>query len=204
MAGRRTGRATRYLVRLTCHVYSEVSVGTKVTELEATNRFAACAREFCAWIEGGPCRPATDEVRFVLELLVNLYSAALALPEGEAPNDEVEDTTHEEWLRLYQRCAFLPVGRYREVFNPLDDADDEPVTATIGDDLADIHRDIRRGLHRYQQSRPENAAWEWAFHFRAHWGHHATAALYALHAWWAENYFTHLAEGGEEAPKSAG
>lgn len=171
---------------------------------EAIDRFAASARKFCSWAEGEPCRTANDEVSLVLQLLINLYSAALALPEGEAPDDEVADTTHEEWLRIYQRCASLPVDRYREIFNPLGDDDCEPVAATIGDDLADIHRDICRGFQRYEQSRPENAAWEWAFHFRAHWGHHATAALYALHAWWADNYFTGLAEGGEEPPTNAG
>lgn len=173
--------------------------------LGAVDRFVACARQFCTWAEGEPGRSKTcDEVHLILRLLVDLYSAALALPEGEAPDDEAVDTTHEEWLRIYQRCASLPVDRYREVFNPLDDAGIEPVSATIGDDLADIHRDIRRGFHWYQQLRPENAAWEWAFHFRAHWGHHATAAIYALHAWWADNYFTDLAEGEDEPSETAG
>ena len=92
---------------------------------------------------------------------------------------------------------------YQEVFNPLDESDVEPVTATIGDDLADIHRDLRRGLHWYENGGHRNAAWEWSFHLRAHWGHHATAALYPLHAWWAENYFTNAA-AEDEASKSAG
>ena len=132
---------------------------------EAIDRFAASARKFCSWAEGEACGTANDEVSLVLQLLINLYSAALALPEGEAPDDEVADTTHEEWLRIYQRCASLPVDRYREIFNPLGDDDCEPVIATIGDDLADIHRDMRRGFQRYEQSRPENAAWEWGFTF---------------------------------------
>jgi hypothetical protein len=172
--------------------------------LESLERFVVCARDFCTWAENEPSRETRNEVHFVLQLLGQLYSAALALPEGEAPDDEGADTTHEEWLRIYQRCASLPVDRYHEVFNPLDDADTAPVSATIGDDLADIHRDIRRGFHWYQQSRLENATWMWAFHFRAHWGHHATAALYALHAWWADDYFADLAEGEDEASEPAG
>jgi hypothetical protein len=145
------------------------------SDLEAIHRFAARAREFRSWAEGEPAHEPVDEVRLVLDLLVNLYSAALALPEGEPPDDEVTATTHEEWLRIYQRCASLPVDMYGEV------------VATIGDDIADIHRDLMRGFQRYEQSRFDHAAWEWAFHFRVHWGHHATAALNALHAWWADH-----------------
>ena len=164
-------------------------------EQEATHRFAALAREFCSWAERPSTATPAEETRVVMQFLVELYSAALVLPEGEPPENEIESTAHDEWLRIYRRCASLPVDRYREVFNPLDDSDTEPVTTTIGDDLADIHRDLRRGLHRYEHAGHENAAWEWSLHFHAHWGHHATGALYALHAWRAENYFNGPGDG---------
>lgn len=145
--------------------------------------FAAVARTFCEWAE----RDRADEPRAVLQLLAELYAAALRLPQGEAPDDTIDGTTHEEWQRVYRRCASLPIDYYAEMFNPLEGIDAEPVMASLADDLADIHRDLRRGLHRYEQGLKEAAAWEWAFHFHAHWGHHATAAIYALHSWWS-NY----------------
>src|SRR5687768_15773469 len=164
-------------------------MGSPLPGQETIENFASLAQKFCAWAEGPPDAASSDDTRVVLQLLVELYSAALRLPEGEPAEDEIESTSHEEWLRIYRRCASLPVDHYYEVFNPLQQTDVEPVGATIGDDLADIHRDLRRGLHRWDAGLRDAACWEWAFHFRAHWGHHATGALYALHAWWAENSF---------------
>jgi uncharacterized protein DUF5063 len=61
--------------------------------------------------------------------------------------------------------------------------------ADVADDLADTYRDLWSGLVLYRLGRPEAAAWEWSFSFRAHWGHHVAGARYALHAWFVENYF---------------
>ena len=93
----------------------------------------------------------------------------------------------------------MPVDVYYEIFDPLESPADEPVGATLGDDLADIHRDLLRGLLLYERGDLAGAAWEWAFHFRAHWGRHAMGAVNALHAWWVENYFRELSSESEAA-----
>lgn len=113
-----------------------------------------------------------------------LYAAALDLPEGEAAEGEVESNSQEEWRRVYDRFTGLPVGNYWGVFNLLELSGEEPVLGSLADDLADIHRDLRRGLVLFERGQAEGAAWEWAFHFRAHWGRHLTSALHALHVWW--------------------
>ena len=146
------------------------------------------------WAEQESSDDPADDAVTALQLLVQLYLAALQLPEGEGVDDEVESNTPEEWQRIYTRFGALPVDIYYEVFNPLESPPDEPVAATLGDDLADIHRDLQRGLVLYGRGEVAAACWEWAFHFRAHWGRHLTASLSALHAWWVDNYFRRIGD----------
>jgi hypothetical protein len=159
---------------------------------ERVPAFAELARRYCFWAEQGSTQKPADEAATILGLLVELYGAALLLPQGEGSDNEVESNTHEEWQRVYQRFASLPVDVYYEVFDPLESPADEPVAATLGDDLADIHRDLQRGLVLYNQGDIAGASWEWAFQFRAHWGRHVIGALTALHSWWVDNYFEHV------------
>jgi hypothetical protein len=66
---------------------------------------------------------------------------------------------------------------YRIVFDPWEDV--EAVEASMADDLADIYRDAMNAL---ADPRGDRAVWDWKLSFRTHWGHHALAALYAIHA----------------------
>lgn len=158
--------------------------------MNPVDRFADLAKHFCAWAEHEPAGTEAEETRAVLQMVAELYAAALTLPEGEAPEGEGESTAQEEWLRIYRRCASLPIDMYDSVLDPLELVDAATGVGSIGDDLADIHRDLRRGLHWYEEGRAANAAWDWSFHFRVHWGRHATGALSALHAWWSGKPFT--------------
>jgi hypothetical protein len=151
--------------------------------------FAEAARAYIEWAESSkPASPAED-AREVLGLLVGLYAGAINLPEGQGAEGERAGTSQEEWSRIYTRCGNLPFDIYWEIFDPLTSEAEEPVGASLGDDLADIHRDLKLGMSYYAEGNEPAAAWEWQFNFRAHWGHHASAAIYALHAWWAAEYF---------------
>jgi hypothetical protein len=60
----------------------------------------------------------------------------------------------------------------------------------LGDDIADIYRDVRSGLEIYRQGTHcaiVGAAFDWKFGFSTHWGRHAVSALTALHEIMAEN-----------------
>jgi uncharacterized protein DUF5063 len=81
----------------------------------------------------------------------------------------------------------MPFNYYSECFNPIAIPAELPVTADLADDLADIWRDLKRGLALYESGSAEAAAWEWGFHFNAHWGHHTCGALYALQTWFSQN-----------------
>ncbi len=151
--------------------------------------FAEAAPAYIEWAESTrPASPAED-AREVLGLLVALYAGAIMLPEGQSAEGDRAGTSQKEWSRIYTRCGNLPLDTYWEIFDPLTSEAGDPVAASLGDDLADIHRDLKLGMSYYTDGNQPAAAWEWQFSFRAHWGHHASAAIYALHAWWAAEYF---------------
>jgi hypothetical protein len=172
---------------------SREAIICNVTDVAITT-FASTAREYCVWAESGTSASPQHDAAMALRLLSELYAAVLLLPEGEGSEDDVNSNSADEWRRVYDRFADLPVSNYWEIFNPLERQAGEPVLASLADDLADIHRDLQRGFVLFDRGDVNGAVWEWSFHFRAHWGHHLTAALYALHAWWAENYFQPFGE----------
>ena len=71
-------------------------------------------------------------------------------------------------------------NRYLEVVQPYELA--EPVSITLGEDLADIYCDLKNGLiffHGGQTADVMQAAFHWELLF-FHWGEHAVDALRAI------------------------
>jgi Domain of unknown function (DUF5063) len=148
-------------------------------------QFADIARRFCRWAESEPQDPMS-EARTARRLLAELYLQAIDLP--KAPSDaDAPEIAQEQYQSVFRRFGALPFNYYSECFNPIAIPAELPVTADLADDLADIWRDLKRGLALYESGSAEAAAWEWGFHFNAHWGHHACGALYALQTWFSQN-----------------
>ncbi|MCR9244738.1 MAG: DUF5063 domain-containing protein [bacterium] len=156
--------------------------------MNVADNFANEARRFCGWAKAGPgsqCAALTALTR-----IVALYAAGLELPSHESIEPSDEDTTEvtpAELEAVRAATSGLPLDFYFEVFDPTDlgesDAMPEPVTGQLSDDILDIYADVARGLRAYDAGRVTDAQWEWSFHFRHHWGNHATSAIRALH-WW--------------------
>ena len=108
------------------------------------------------------------------------------LPEV-SPDADAPTIGEDEYRVVLKRFGALPFNYYSQCFNPLVVPAEEPVTADLADDLADIWNDVKRGLILYESGAIEAAVWEWRFHFSAHWGHHACGSLYALQAWFSQN-----------------
>lgn len=77
----------------------------------------------------------------------------------------------------------LPLDFYWDIFDPFATPANEPVANSFYDDIADIRRDLRRGLDLYDRGFPLAACWEWRFHFQIHWGEHLVGAQRALYLW---------------------
>lgn len=145
----------------------------------AIERFAEVARRYCMWAEGQLGNPY-DEIRRVRLLLAELHLAAVELPHpGIGKNTDAVSITHEEWSRFYEKFGALPVTNYSDTFDPL--KEEEPVTNSLADDLADIYRDLQAGLSLFEADHPIDAAWEWRFGFQTHWGQHLVGAQRPIH-----------------------
>lgn len=76
----------------------------------------------------------------------------------------------------------LPIGVYWQALQALDlDGDGGVAAGSLDDDLADIRRDLARGLALFEAGRVEEAVWQWRFDFWIHWGAHLVSAQRALH-----------------------
>ena|SRR5688572_31839262 len=158
--------------------------------------FAALADEFCSVVVR---HNTLDRDAFVHECqirLAQLYSTALALPaESEQTDDddsddlEFEDTPdsdqrpQEEWKTLFDSLV-LKLGwmdQYRSVINPYHDPPEDPEVVALSDDLADIYRDLRTGLEKWNRGEKDLATSHWRMYFELHWGEHAVTALHAMH-----------------------
>ena len=120
--------------------------------------------------------------------LVALYAAALALPDVEPATVRQLPTavSHDARMELY-RALNEKLGEhafYWEAFDPWGGAGDNFLQAGLGDDLADIHHDLRKGLAAWDPTDAERLAdvvWHWRFGFQTHWGQHLADGLRALH-----------------------
>ncbi len=172
-------------------------------EHAALTRFAPLAAAYCDLLDRAADLTAEILMQEVLRLLPQLYSGALALPptgvlfDADAPENDDDDTAAsgpdvspdpddgnvEEWMAALRRLAALlgPVDYYREVFDPYEPSSAPEVTGSLADDLREIHRELRRGLRKWQRGETGEALWEWRFGFEYHWGEHLTGALRAIH-----------------------
>ena len=145
--------------------------------------FADVANAFCTWAEESS-EDQIDQVPAALALLSNLYQLALVLPElfDEQDAPEIQD---QDWKKVFARFGSMPFNYYSQFFDPLE-VTGEPTVADLADDLADIWRDLKRGLLLFQAGNVAAACWQWRQSFWSHWGQHATGALHALHSWYCQ------------------
>lgn len=147
-------------------------------------RFAEAAAAYAAWCRAEPAAEARADARDALAHLARLVQLALRLELPAVDGDaEYAGTDEAEWRRVYERVGALPVGMYGECLDPLEVPPGETGLGDLADDLADIDRDLVRGLAAWRAGDHAAAEWEWRFHFQVHWGRHATAAMHALHCW---------------------
>jgi hypothetical protein len=167
----------------------------------AIGRFAVLAEQFCTAVEQRVQYDLDSFLQRVHDLLPRLYVHGLELPHTNvlfSDSGQVEeelDAAHqipeyvpdpdagdiEEWRTLFHALTD-ELGthcNYREVFDPYSE-DEEEVTGSLADDLADIYRELRSGLRKWKRGQTGAALWDWRFGFESHWGEHATGALRAL------------------------
>ena len=145
--------------------------------------FAESVREYCQWAESN-----RHDARTVHRILLELFADAPRLK----ASDEVEGEPkplglpqHVEWVDT-KRFADFPFQYYPPSFWP--EAHPEgPFTDNIHEDFAHIYAELRHGLQILEQGDAASAAKYWRDSYFRHWGHHASAAVFAIKHWGLQN-----------------
>ena len=143
------------------------------------------AARYCALIEEDKLRGASLTTELIAAL-VDLLRAGSHLPEVEPDTAGLlSRRPRDEWREMFQRVGRrLDAGYYWTVpALPFNAETPEPDIADLGDDLADIWRDLVTGLRaRADGAATNDVLWQWKLDFENHWGAHAIDALRCLHA----------------------
>ena len=112
-----------------------------------------------------------------------MLALALQEPDLSDVDRSGRSIAHDEHMKMLValRNQLESYDAYQMVFNPLED--DESIQGSLADDLADVYRDLKDGLIQLEAdpASTDDVVWKWRFLFQSHWGHHAVAALNAIH-----------------------
>lgn len=152
------------------------------------SRFANIARQFCAIVDSAPRIDRSELLARIYPILPKLIDEAIGLPDVELSESatvkaHINQKEQEEVERLYSQLKekLGDWDLYHQVFDPTQD--NEALFGTLADDLADIYRDLKKGLDLNQTAStpPEDVIWGWRLLFYSHWGKHAMDALLTIH-----------------------
>jgi len=166
--------------------------------LKTLAAFAETAEEFCRFIDrfwaGRPERLYTS----LETLLLNVHAAILPvqkeMAEQEHPECAALAMTHDQWREIAdiisvsvgpesQSMATEHRGLSTEATAGLCEYDAQRAEM-LWDDLADIYRDLRRGLALWKMGTVDGrttASWGWRYNFEIHWGMHVLRAMQTVH-----------------------
>ena len=124
--------------------------------IDPVRDFAAAATAFCAWC-AGPVGEPQAELRAAQRHLALLYALALRLDPDVGADDVTPDADgsrcdEERWRTVYRRAGVLPVGYYAEVLDVQRLIDPPTGIGDVGDDIADVYRDLEEGLGLYRDT----------------------------------------------------
>lgn len=156
--------------------------------------FVTVAAQTCLFLER---LEETDRRTFLektgkLLPLLYLKTRMLRLPEQELDGDVQRFVTEEDYNLV--QCAVASLlgsdDAYLEVFVEDMRYSDEPVTASIAENIADIYQELKDLAANFQTENEavmNDALLSCLEAFREHWGQKVLNALRALHVLWLEN-----------------
>ncbi len=156
-------------------------------------RFQKSAQRYCDLLDSGIPEDPESWLEQVSGALSDLYASAFHLTAVELPDDCAEvpdefDVDDREWKRVFDTVHEI-LGLQTYYWHYFDPAvlkeNNEPGCGDLGDDLADIYRDIKPGLQAWDLPDDRylpDIVFGWKCPFDSHWGVHAASALPALHS----------------------
>ncbi|TAJ14321.1 DUF5063 domain-containing protein [Marinilabiliaceae bacterium JC017] len=152
--------------------------------------FVTVAKEFCAYLENAPQYPKKEFIGVSLKMLPLLYLKVVVLPRPEAELEDgyVEQAVDEDLYRQIFEGIRMKMGGhndYLEVFLPDMQTSEEPLTASVAEDLTDMYQDLKNFVTAYKSGVTEfmnDALLEAIDQFEIYWGQRLVNTLRALHS----------------------
>lgn len=120
------------------------------------------------------CKYNQDHLEKLLASIIEIYSAALTLPDVEPETEDAPSRDHSTPLPALDKK-----DTYFMVLDPHSESPEFGCSA-ISMDLTEICDDLSAGLELYKDGHIMDALWQWRFDFRSHWSYHAASAINAL------------------------
>jgi len=139
--------------------------------------FTVYVRQYCEWAESN-----THDVDTVHQLLLALMQHAPSLKTSSGfPSERTFPGLPREvpWAET-KRYADFPFQCYPGVFWPYEMHPEGPFTENIHEDFAHIDAELRHGLQAMEQAGITHGLRYWRDSYFFHWGHHASAAVWAI------------------------
>ena len=150
--------------------------------------FVVVANEYCIFLENVEDLNLKDFIDKAHKILPLLYQKAVMLPHIESTFDDSNEkfVDEYEYNQIFEtlRKKLGQYDAYQEVFDPLMQESEEPVSASLAEDFSDIFQDLKDFLLLYRISTNEvmnDALWECQQNFEEYWGQKLTNAMRALH-----------------------
>jgi hypothetical protein len=167
-------------------------VNAVIREHGEVTAFKRAAERLCLLLEQ-PTPHAQRWAEATLAALALLYASAHALPDWSLPDEWLDvpeslDVSDDEWRQVFDRVHRIlgPPTSYWAHFDPSEPSvPGEPACGDLGDDLADIYRDVKPGVRAWDSGDDRLLpaivfGWKGPL-FESHWGVHAVSAMRALH-----------------------
>ena len=136
--------------------------------------FIDYARRYCEWADASAHEPDT-----VHDILLGLIEGAPRLTDGHRQDRQALGLPRDATWAQQRHFADFPFQSYPPSFWPEVHPEGQ-FTDDIHEDFAHIHAELRYGLELMERGETASALRYWRDSYFFHWGHHATAAVWAI------------------------
>lgn len=140
--------------------------------------FADLVREYQTLVDEAQPGRVREFLSQCSVLLPRIYAAAAELPDLGLEGEDHELEVASPCLKLSRILGDHDL--YQLVFDPL--RDQNSVTASMADDLADVYLDLVGPLLIHDAGHRVEAVWQWKFNLRGHCGEHIVNLMRPLHS----------------------
>lgn len=152
--------------------------------------FANAAARYCSLMDTREPGTPQEFILAVHDILPELLYRGAALPDielGRSPDVSLYEKTSEfsELLGEPLNAYLGDLDTFWDVWDPLDPDDHEADAYSLACSLAELYRDLARGLaarRRLRGAISPGVAWHWRWGYKNHWGYHALRIYRTVHA----------------------